>query len=46
MDRVFQIILLKNCVADSTIFLPLESLAVKECLTYEEVPVEILNRPV
>ncbi|WMV25371.1 hypothetical protein MTR67_018756 [Solanum verrucosum] len=43
---VFPISLLKKCVDDSTLIVPLESVAVKESLNYEEVPVEILDRQV
>ncbi|WMV30318.1 hypothetical protein MTR67_023703 [Solanum verrucosum] len=41
---VFHISLLKKCVGDPALILPLESVAVKDSLTYEEVPVEILDR--
>ncbi|WMV41778.1 hypothetical protein MTR67_035163 [Solanum verrucosum] len=43
---VFHISLLKKCVGDPTSIVPLESVAVKDSLTYEEVPVEILDRQV
>ncbi|WMV57780.1 hypothetical protein MTR67_051165 [Solanum verrucosum] len=43
---IFHISLLKKCVGDPTSIVPLESLAVKDSLTYEEVPVEILNRQI
>ena len=38
--------LLKKCVGDPTSILPLESVAVKGSLSYEDVPVEILDRQV
>ncbi|WMV33148.1 hypothetical protein MTR67_026533 [Solanum verrucosum] len=41
---VFNISLLKKCVGDPTFIVPLDSMAVKESLTYEDVPVEILDR--
>ncbi|WMV49548.1 hypothetical protein MTR67_042933 [Solanum verrucosum] len=41
---VFHISLLKKCVGDPVSIVPLESVAVKDSLTYEEVPVEILVR--
>ncbi|WMV54920.1 hypothetical protein MTR67_048305, partial [Solanum verrucosum] len=43
---VFHISLLKGCVDDPTVIVPLESVAVKDSLSYEDVPVEILNRQV
>ncbi|WMV49866.1 hypothetical protein MTR67_043251 [Solanum verrucosum] len=36
---VFHISLLKKCVGDPTSIVPLESVAVKDSLTYEEVPI-------
>ncbi|WMV59239.1 hypothetical protein MTR67_052624, partial [Solanum verrucosum] len=41
---VFHISLLKKCVGDPTSIIPLESVAVKDSLTYEDVPIEILDR--
>ena len=41
---VFHISLLKKCVGDPASIVPLESVAVKDSLSYEDVPVEILNR--
>ena len=46
MYHVFHISLLKKCVGDPTSILPLESVAVKGSLSYEDVPVEILDRQV
>ena len=43
---VFHISLLKKCMSDPTSIVPLESMAVKDSLTDEEVPVEILDRRV
>ncbi|WMV09748.1 hypothetical protein MTR67_003133 [Solanum verrucosum] len=43
---VFHIYLLKKCVGDAPSIVPLESVDVKDSLTYEEVPVEILDRQV
>ncbi|WMV25164.1 hypothetical protein MTR67_018549 [Solanum verrucosum] len=43
---VFQVSLLKKCVSDPTLIVPLEDLGVKENLSYEEVSVEILDRQV
>ncbi|WMV18639.1 hypothetical protein MTR67_012024 [Solanum verrucosum] len=43
---VFQISLLKKCVGDPASIVTLESVAVKDSLSYEGVPVEILDRQV
>ena len=40
---IFHILLLKKCVGDPTSIVPLESVVVKDSLTYEDVPVEILD---
>ena len=41
---VFHISLLNKCVGNPTSIVPLESVAVKDSLFYEDVPVEILDR--
>ncbi|WMV24711.1 hypothetical protein MTR67_018096, partial [Solanum verrucosum] len=46
VHSVFHISLLKKCVGDPTSIVPLKSVVVKDCLTYEVVPVEILDRQV
>ncbi|WMV41505.1 hypothetical protein MTR67_034890 [Solanum verrucosum] len=38
--------MLKKCVGDPTSIVPLEGLGVKENISYEEVPFEILDRQV
>ncbi|WMV50026.1 hypothetical protein MTR67_043411 [Solanum verrucosum] len=43
---VFHISMLKKCIGDPVSIVPLEGLGVYESLSYEEVPVEILNRQV
>ncbi|WMV18499.1 hypothetical protein MTR67_011884 [Solanum verrucosum] len=43
---IFHISLLKKCVGDPASIVSLESMAVKDSLTYEDVPVEILDRQV
>ncbi|WMV24432.1 hypothetical protein MTR67_017817 [Solanum verrucosum] len=40
---VFHISLLKKCVGDPASIVPLESVALKDSLSYEDVPVEILD---
>ena len=42
----FHISLLKKCVGDPASIVPLESVAVKDSLSNEDVPVEILERQV
>ncbi|WMV49507.1 hypothetical protein MTR67_042892 [Solanum verrucosum] len=46
LHPVFHISPLKKCVGDPTSIVPLESVVVKDSLTYEKVPVEILDRQV
>ena len=41
---VFHISLLKKCVGDPASIVPLESMVVKDSLSYEDVPIEILDR--
>ncbi|WMV25581.1 hypothetical protein MTR67_018966 [Solanum verrucosum] len=43
---IFHISMLKKCVGDPASVVPLESVAVKDSLSYEDVPVEILDRQV
>ena len=43
VHSVFHISLLKKCVGDPTSIVPLESVAVKDSLSYEDVPVDILD---
>ncbi|WMV09944.1 hypothetical protein MTR67_003329 [Solanum verrucosum] len=43
---VFHISLLKKCVGDPASIVPLESVAVKDSLSYKDVPVEILDHQV
>ena len=44
VHSVFNISLLKKCVGDPAFVVPLESVAVKDSLSYEDVPVEIFDR--
>ena len=43
---VFHVSMLKKCLGDPAFILPVEGLVVDENLSYEEVPVEILDRHV
>ena len=46
IDLVFHVFLLKNCICDTKSNPPIEGLGVKDNLSYDEVPVQILNRQV
>ncbi|WMV37840.1 hypothetical protein MTR67_031225 [Solanum verrucosum] len=46
VHQVFHISRLKKCVGDPTSIVPLEIVAVNDCLSYEDVLVEILDRQV
>ncbi|WMV26721.1 hypothetical protein MTR67_020106, partial [Solanum verrucosum] len=43
---VFHISLLKKCMGDPTSMVPLDSVTVKNSLSYKDVPVEVLDRQV
>ena len=43
---VFHVFILKKCLGDPASILPVEGLGVGEDLSYEEIPVEILDRQV
>ena len=44
VHSVLHISLLKKCVGDLAFVVPLEILVVKDSLSYEDVPIEILDR--
>ncbi|WMV29354.1 hypothetical protein MTR67_022739 [Solanum verrucosum] len=46
VHQVFYASLLKECVGDPTSIVPLKGLGVKENLSYQEAPVEILDRQI
>lgn len=46
MHPVFHVSLLNKCIGDPSLVVPLESIGVNDSLSYEEVPVEILDRQV
>ena len=46
MHPVFHISLLMKCMGDPASVVPLESVAVRYSLSYEDVPLEILDRHV
>ncbi|WMV43264.1 hypothetical protein MTR67_036649 [Solanum verrucosum] len=43
---VFHISMLKKCIGDHSLILPTESIMIKDNLSYEEIPVQILDRQV
>ncbi|WMV29327.1 hypothetical protein MTR67_022712 [Solanum verrucosum] len=43
---VFHISMLKKCIGDSSLILPIKSLRIKDSLSCEEIPVQILDRQV
>ena len=46
LHPVFHISLLEKCMGDPASVVPLECVAVKDSISYEDVPVEILDRRV
>ena len=46
INPVFHVSMLKKCIGDPESTLPIEGLGVKDNLSYEEVPVQILDRQV
>ena len=46
VKQVFHVSKLKKCISDSESIIPIEGLSVKDNLSYEVVPVEILDRQV
>lgn len=43
---VFHIFMLKKCLGDPSLFVPIESIGVKDRLSYEEISIQILDRRV
>ncbi|WMV29617.1 hypothetical protein MTR67_023002 [Solanum verrucosum] len=41
---VFHIYMLKNCMGDPSLIIPTENIGIKDNLSYEEIPIEILDR--
>ena len=46
IHHVFHSSMLKKCLGDPSLVVPMESIGVKESLSYEEIPVQILDRQV
>ncbi|WMV10314.1 hypothetical protein MTR67_003699 [Solanum verrucosum] len=43
---IFHIYMLKKCLVDPSLIVPTENIGIKENLSYEEIPVQILDRQV
>ncbi|WMV24429.1 hypothetical protein MTR67_017814, partial [Solanum verrucosum] len=43
---VFHISMLKKCMGDPSLIIPAEDIGIKDILSYEEIPVQILDRQV
>ncbi|WMV57982.1 hypothetical protein MTR67_051367 [Solanum verrucosum] len=43
---VFHISMLKKCMGDPSLIIPTEKIGIKDSLSYEEIPVQILDRQV
>ncbi|WMV41177.1 hypothetical protein MTR67_034562 [Solanum verrucosum] len=43
---VFHISMLKKCMGDPSLIIPTENIGIKDSLSYEEIPIEILDREV
>ncbi|WMV54835.1 hypothetical protein MTR67_048220 [Solanum verrucosum] len=41
---VFHILNLKRCMGDPSLIIPTENIGIKDNLSYEEVPIQILDR--
>ncbi|WMV42172.1 hypothetical protein MTR67_035557 [Solanum verrucosum] len=43
---VFRISMLKKCMGDPSLIIPTENIGIKDILSYEEIPIQILDRHV
>lgn len=43
---IFYVLSLKKCISDPTLVVPLECVDVEQCLSYEGIPIEILDHQV
>ncbi|WMV09447.1 hypothetical protein MTR67_002832 [Solanum verrucosum] len=43
---VFHISMLKKCMGDLSLIIPTEDISIKDILSYEEIPIQILDRQV
>ncbi|WMV38472.1 hypothetical protein MTR67_031857 [Solanum verrucosum] len=46
VHSVFHVSMLKKCMDDPSLIIPTESIEIKDSLSYEEIPVQILDRQV
>ncbi|WMV55178.1 hypothetical protein MTR67_048563 [Solanum verrucosum] len=46
VNPVFHISMLKKCIGDPSLILPTESIRINDRLSYEEIPIKILDRQV
>ncbi|WMV46648.1 hypothetical protein MTR67_040033 [Solanum verrucosum] len=46
VQPVFQVSMLKKCMGDPSLILPTKNIGIKDSLSYEEIPVQILDRQV
>ncbi|KAK4727229.1 hypothetical protein R3W88_032146 [Solanum pinnatisectum] len=46
VHSVFHISMLKKCMGDPSLIIPTEDIGIKDILSYEEIPVKILDRQV
>ncbi|KAK4717775.1 hypothetical protein R3W88_016113 [Solanum pinnatisectum] len=46
VHRVFHISMLKKCMGDPSLVIPTEDIGIKDSLSYEDIPIQILNRQV
>ncbi|WMV18322.1 hypothetical protein MTR67_011707 [Solanum verrucosum] len=46
VHSIFHISMLKKCMCDLSLIIPIENIGIKDSLSYEEIPVQILDRQV
>ncbi|WMV50136.1 hypothetical protein MTR67_043521 [Solanum verrucosum] len=46
VHSVFHIFMLKKCMGDPSLIIQIEDIGIKDSLSYEEIPVQILDRQV
>ncbi|WMV36633.1 hypothetical protein MTR67_030018 [Solanum verrucosum] len=46
VHSVLHISMLKKCIGDPSLIIPTESIRIKDSLSYEEIPVQILHRQI
>lgn len=43
---VFYVSMLRKCIGDPSLVVPLEGMGIIDSLFYEEIPIEVLDRPI